>query len=126
MVAEAMLAARYVDAALKAGIDREEINTTLAKIADHSAISEFWITDEIGQVAYTNVEGVRFVFPTDPEGSTQAAPFAALLGGAEAVVVQGIRKRELNGAPFKYVGVSGIDQPRIVQVVVAAAEISAD
>lgn len=122
MVCEALLVARFVDAAIKAGMDRDQINSALADIAQRSAISEVWVTDESGRIDFTNVDGASFVFPTDPEAGTQAAPFAALLGGGETVVVQDFCERELDGERFKYVGVSGIDKPRIVQVGVAAKE----
>ena len=123
MVAQAMLAAHFIDAALKAGMSTEDINAVLAKIADQTVISEFWISDEAGRIAFTNMPGTAFVFPTDPEAGTQAAPFAALLSGAEAVVVQGVQPREFDATPFKYVGVAGVDQPRIVQVGISGAEL---
>ena len=123
MVAQAMLAAHFIDAALKAGMSTDDINAVLAKIADQTVISEFWISDEAGRAVFTNVPGSGFVFPTDPEAGTQAAPFATLLSGAETVVVQGTLPRELDAAPFKYVGVAGVDQARIVQVGVSGAEL---
>ena len=67
MVAAAMLAARYLDAALRSGMGKKEID-------------------------------------------------AALLLGTESVVIQQPRSRELDAAVFRYVGVAGVDQPRIVQV----------
>ena len=123
MVAQAMLTAHFIDAALKAGMSTEEINAVLAKVADETIISEFWISDEAGRIAYTNYPGTEFVFPTDPEAGTQAAPFAALLSGAETVVVQGVLPRELDGTAFKYAGVAGVDQARIVQVGVSGADL---
>ena len=122
MVAQAMLTAHFIDAALKAGMSTEEINAVLARVADETVISEFWITDEAGRIAYTNLPGTAFVFPTDPQAGTQAAPFATLLSGDETVVVQGLLPRELDAAPFKYVGVSGVDRPRIVQVGLSGAD----
>ena len=122
MVAEATLAAHFVDAALRAGMDRDAINAVLRRIADETVISEFWVSDENGEIAFTNVEGVDFTFPIDPASDSQAAPFAALLTGDETVVVQGAAPRVLDGANFKYVGVAGVDQPRIVQVGLSAAE----
>ena len=50
---------------------------------------------------------------------SQAVPFAALLSGAKKIVVQGFQPRKLDGKSFKYVGVAGVDKPRIVQVGVA-------
>ena len=123
MVAQAMLAAHYIDAALKAGMQVDEINATLAAIAERSVITEFWISDETGRIAFTNVPGADFSFPTDPDAGTQAAPFAVLLDGAAPVVAQDAQPREMDAAIFKYVGVAGVDQPRIVQVGVSAAEL---
>ena len=122
MVAQALLTAYFIDAARKAGMDTAGINAVLAEIAEHSVISEFWISDESGQIAFSNIQGADFAFPTDPEAGTQTAPFAVLLGGMERVVVQQARPRELDAAIFKYVAVAGIDQPRIVQVGISAAE----
>ena len=122
MVAQAMLTAHFIDAALKAGMSTDDINAVLAKVAEQTVISEFWISDEAGRIVFTNIPGSEFVFPTDPEAGTQAAPFATLLSGDEAVVVQDTLPRELDAAPFKYVGVAGVDQARIVQVGLSAAE----
>ena len=123
MVAEAMLTAHFIDAALKAGMSTDDINAVLAKVAEQTVISEFWISDETGRIAFTNFPDMAFTFPTDPEAGTQAAPFATLLSGAESVVVQGTQPRDLDAAPFKYVGVAGVDQSRIVQVGIAGVEI---
>lgn len=124
MVAEATLTAHFVDAALKAGMDRDAINAALRRIADETVISEIWVSDENGEIAFTNVEGADFAFPTDPSADSQAAPFAALLTGDETVVVQDAAPRVLDGANFKYVGVAGVDQARIVQVGLSAAELN--
>ena len=122
MVAQAMLTAHFIDAALKAGMSTDDINAVLAKVADQTVISEFWISDETGRIAFTNFPGTAFTFPTDPGAGTQAAAFATLLSGAESVVVQSVQPRELDAAPFKYVGVAGVDQPRIVQIGLSGAE----
>ena len=116
MVAEAMLTAHFIDAALKAGMSTDEINAVLAKIASQTVISEFWISDEAGRVVFSDLPDTAFAFPADPDAGTQAAPFATLLSGADTVVVQSVQPRELDAAPFKYVGVAGVDQSRIVQV----------
>ena len=116
MVAEAALAAHFVDAALEAGHTPAQISEVLAEVAAETAVEEFWISDENGVVVFSSVAGTEFTFPTDPEAGTQAAPFAALLTGAEEVVMQDPTPRELDGELFTYVGVAGVDQPRIVQV----------
>ena len=119
MIAEATLTAHFIAAALKAGMSKTEINAVLAKVAKASAISEFWISDAKGRIEFTNIPGANFKFPTDVKDKSQAAPFAALLSGAKKVVVQGFQPRKLDAAPFRYVGVAGVDGPRIVQVGVA-------
>ena len=116
MVAEALLTAHFIDAAREAGRSAEEINAVLASIAERTVLAEFWVTDGDGQVVHTNIEGSTFRFPTDPAAGTQSAPFAALLDGSQTVVVQGARPRESDGRMFRYVGVTGVDGPRIVQV----------
>jgi hypothetical protein len=126
MVAQAMLTAHFIDSALMAGMDTEQINAVLADIAANSVITEFWISDETGQIAFTNIPGTGFAFPADPDAGTQAAPFSVLLHGTEMVVSQDAQPRELDAAIFKYVGVAGIDQVRIVQVGVSAAELESD
>lgn len=122
MVAEALLVARFIDAATKAGMSRGEIATALSDVAERSGISEIWVTDEAGQVEFTTVKGTSFQFPTDREADGQAAAFSALLDGSDSVVVQDACERDLDGAHFRYVGVAGIDKPRIVQVGVRAED----
>ena len=122
MIASAKLTAHFVAAAIAAGMTTEEINAVLEEVAEESAIAEFWVTDEDGNVVYTNNAEVEFKFPTDPDGDTQAAPFAALLNGDETVVVQDMQPREADGRWFRYVGVAGVDQVRIVQVGVDGEE----
>ena len=116
MVAQAMLAAHYVAAALKAGMNAGEINSVLSEIADRTVIGEFWVSDESGRIEFSSTPAQGFAFPVDPASDAQAAPFARLITGEAAVVEQGIQPRDLDGARFKYVGVAGVDGQRIVQV----------
>ena len=116
MVAQATIVAYYIDAALRAGMTEQQINVTLGHIASNTVIDEFWVSDERGRIDYTNVPGLAFEFPTDPDSGLQAAPFANLLLGGETVVVQDPQYRDADGALFQYVGVAGVDQPRVVQV----------
>ena len=123
MVAQAMLTAHFVAAALKAGMSKGEINAALTKVAAGSAISEFWVSDEKGRIEFTNIPGMSFKFPTDPAGKSQAALRSRrLLNGSKTVVVQGFQAREFDGKMFKYVGVAGVDKRRIVQVGVSQAD----
>lgn len=122
MVAEALLAAQFVALAEKAGMTPSQINATLKSIADKSAIQEFWITDSAGHAYLTNT-GIDFTFMPDPTKQPQASAFWPLLTGSKAVVIQAARRREIDNQVFKYVGVGGVDKPRIVQVGVSAANL---
>jgi hypothetical protein len=119
MVGEALLAAHFVAMAEKTGMASSEINTILKHIAEKSAIQEFWITDSAGHAYLTNT-GVDFTFSPDPAKQPQASAFWPLIAGSQDVVIQRARKREIDDQTFKYVGVAGVDKPRIVQVGVSA------
>lgn len=116
MVVQANLVAHYIDAALRGGDTAERIDGVLSAITGETAVSEIYVTDGEGNIEYTSHPEVDFMFPTNPEAGTQAAPFARLLDGSATVVVQKPRPRELDAAVFQYIGVAGVDQPRIVQV----------
>lgn len=122
MVAEAKLTAHFIAAAVEAGMTPDEINSVLQEIASQTVISEFWISDHEGRTEYGSEANLDFAFPTDPESGTQAAPFANLLLGRETVVIQDAQPRGLDGAVFRYVGVAGVDQVRIVQVGLSDSE----
>jgi hypothetical protein len=122
MVGEAMLTAQFVAAAEKNGMTTTGINVILKEVADNSAIREFWITDSSGHAYLTNT-GIDFTFSSDPAKQPQASAFWPLITGAKKVVIQNARKREIDNKIFKFVGVAGVDKPRIVQVGVAAANL---
>jgi hypothetical protein len=122
MVAQALLAAHLVAAAEEAGMQAGEINAVLEEVAEGSAVDEFWITDPSGHAYLTNT-GIDFTFSPDAAEQPQASVFWPLLDGSETIVVQEARRREIDDRIFKYVGVAGIDKPRIVQVGVSAANL---
>ena len=122
MVGEAMLAAQFVAAAERNGMTSTGINGILKEVADNSAIQEFWITDSAGHAYLTNT-GIDFTFSSDAGKQPQASAFWPLITGAKKVVIQNARKREIDNKVFKYVGVAGVDKPRIVQVGVGAANL---
>ena len=99
-----------------------QINAVLKDIAQGSGIDEFWITDSSGRAYLTNT-GIDFSFSPDPAKQPQASAFWPLLDGRQTVVIQAARKREIDDKVFKYVGVSGVDKPRIVQVGVSATNL---
>lgn len=116
MVVEARLAAHLVAVAeSRAGMSPQEIKPILRDVTEKTALDEFWITDRTGRAYLTNTE-VDFTFSPSPQEQPQSHVFFRLIDEVDGVVQQEARPRQLEGKVFKYVGVSGIDKPRIVQV----------
>ncbi|MBN1147149.1 MAG: HAMP domain-containing protein [Anaerolineales bacterium] len=116
MIVEATIAAHLVAIAEAAGLSPEEINAHLRQITEDSPLDEFWITDESGHAYLRNIAEIDFTFDPDPRQQPQAHVFWPLLTGEQQVVKQEARVREVDDQAFKYVGVAGVDRPRIVQV----------
>jgi PAS domain S-box-containing protein len=73
------------------------------------------VTDSAGKVTLGS-QGVEFTFKPD---QPQAGVFLRLLPGNANhtnMVIQESRRREIDPFVYKYVGVSGVDSPRIVEV----------
>jgi two-component system sensor histidine kinase/response regulator len=102
------------------GMSPEEINRHLKEIARFAKAHkkydyEFWVADSSGKVTMGS-EGVEFTFQPD---QPQAGVFLRLLDSGPdhaELVVQESRKREIDDLEYKYVGVTGVDKPRIVEV----------
>jgi adenylate cyclase len=122
MVGEALLAAQFVALAEKAGMTPSEIDAILKSVAEKSAMQEFWVTDSAGHAYLTNT-GADFTFSPDAAKQPQASSFWPLIDGSKDIVIQGALKREIDNQIFKYVGVSGVDKARIVQVGVGAGNL---
>lgn len=116
MIVQATIAAHLVAVAEQAGLTPDEINAHLRDITNHTALNEFWITDEKGHAYLRNTPEIDFTFDPDPQKQPQAHMFWSLISGEKSVVVQEARQREVDTNVFKYVGVSGVDKPRIVQI----------
>ncbi len=115
MVSQATLTAYFVAAAEQAGMSPGQISQRLTDISQTTSIDEFWVTDPSGS-AYISNSGLPFTFSSDPALQPQASEFWPLLTGEKQVVIQPARKRELDDLVYKYVGVTGVDKPRIVEV----------
>lgn len=97
-----------------------EINQHLREIVNFAKEQrnfdyEFWITDSAGH-AYLRTQPNDFTFQAD---QPQAGEFLRLLkdrGNHEDFYVQDAQQREIDPAVYKYVGVSGADKSRIVQI----------
>ncbi|WP_406694780.1 response regulator [Singulisphaera sp. Ch08] len=123
MVMQARIVAHLVAIAEQkraVGMEPAEINRHLRAIARFAKEQrnydyEFWIANGSGKVDLGS-EGQEFTFKAD---QPQAGVFLRLLPGRPDhldVVVQESRKREIDPFVYKYVGVSGVDAPRIVEV----------
>ena len=124
MTAQARIVAHLVEAAESAGYDAPRIIELLDAIIRETVLDEFWITDDEGFSYLTNVRDetgalVPFQFDPDPALQPQASKFHTLLMApldGEDFITQPAQVREIDQEVFKYVGVGGVDQPRIVQV----------
>ena len=125
MQATATALAHYVVAAEKAGESRDGIRAVLKRIIDSTMIGEIWITDSKGH-AYLNAPlKTDFTFSPDARLQPQASAFWDLLSGRLPMVNQPMQPREIDKKLFKYVGVGGVDKPRIVQVGTEGAPVQA-
>jgi HAMP domain-containing protein len=116
MVVQAAITAEWIAAAEKAGMPPQAINDRLRAVTRRTAIDEYWVTDPSGHAYLHSLPGVDFTFSPDPREQRQASAFWPLLKGDRKVVIQRAQRREVDDRVFKYVGVSGVDEPRIVQV----------
>ncbi len=124
MTAQARLAANMVAAAEAAGLSPPEIIALLDSVVEETVLDEFWITDESAYSYLTNVRDengglVPFRFDPDPAVQPQASKFYVLLASpldGSDVITQPAQVREIDQQVYKYVGVGGVDKPRIVQV----------
>ena len=123
MIAQARITAHIVAAAEQAGYRPPEVLALLDEIVAGTVLEEIWITDETAFAYLTSVrdrEGqrVRFTFDPDPVVQPQASKFYVLLNsiGGNNYITQPAQVREIDKKVYKYVGVPGIDKPRIVQV----------
>ncbi len=128
MEGQGHIAAQLVAAAADAGYDTTYVVEILTSITEETILDEFWITDTEGFSYLTNIrfpdgpnagELIPFKFSPDPAEQPQASKFYPLLTApldSAAVITQPAQVREIDNKVYKYVGVSGVDQPRIVQV----------
>ena len=115
MQAQAILVAELVAIAEKAGLSADALKARLRDVEQRSVIDEIFATNPEGRITIQSGD-IDFTFSPDPAKQPQAHAFHRLLAGDVPVVVQDARKREIDSRVFKYVGVGGIDKPRIVQV----------
>jgi adenylate cyclase len=116
MAVAATAIAELVAVAEKCGLTTKQINERLTRIDDKTILDEVWVSDEKGLAKLHTGHSPDFQFKPSANEQPQAHDFWDLLTGAKSIVVQSIQKREVDDEQFKYVGVAGVDKPRIVEV----------
>ena len=121
MVVAATAISELVAVAEKCGLTTKQINDRLTRIDDKTILDEVWVTDGKGFSKLHTGHSPDFQFKPSAAEQPQAHEFWDLLTGAKSVVIQSVQKREVDDQKFKYVGVAGVDRPRIVEVGYKAA-----
>jgi PAS domain S-box-containing protein len=116
MIVQASLISHLVAIAEDAGLTTQEIDGHLRAIAEDTDLDEYRVTDETGDAYIRSNQEIQFRFSPDPVEQPQSSEFWPLLTGDADVVNQPARIREFDDRLFKYVGVGGVDRPRIVQI----------
>ena len=116
MVVAATAISELVAVAERCGLTTKQINERLTRIDDKTILDEVWVSDEKGFAKLHTGHSPDFQFKPSAAEQPQAHEFWGLLTGKTPVVIQSIQKREVDDEKFKYVGVSGVDKPRIVEV----------
>lgn len=117
MVASARIIAQFIAVAEQCRLTGDDVRGRLQTMVSEGGLSEILVTDSKGR-AYLDTSGRNeFQFTPDAQAQPQASEFYRLLvARSPQTVVQGVMPREVDGRPYKYVGVSGVDKPRIIQV----------
>lgn len=123
MLVEARLTAHLVAVAEgRAGLSASEVNAILKDVSVRTLKNEFLVAgpDGVARLSFPRPAPGEDDFRFDPDlaDQPQAHVFWKLLEDrtGTAVVNQKAQPRAPDGVGFKYVGVSGVDKPRIVQV----------
>ena len=123
MVVNALLLAEMIDTAEnQAKLSPEAISEKLKRVVDKSSelkgyplVDDLWVSDETGRI-YIGANPVPPLQITpDPALNPQSHVFYPLLESGAKPVIQDLQPRDADGKNFKYVGVTGVDKPRIVQ-----------
>lgn len=116
LTASAMLLAEYMALAERKGQSTSQTLQVLRRLLSMAPDTEVWITDSQGHAYLHPNADQPFTFSPDPKLQPQSSAFWPLLTGEKQIVNQSMQPRDLDGKLFRYVGVAGVDKPRIVQV----------
>ncbi len=116
MHSTALLLAELVALSERTGRPPAELRQTLQKLIRVDVADEFLVTDSQGRLYVGAPGNGPYQFSSNPSTHPQSSAFWGLLSGQTEVVKQATGPRDVDGKIFKYVGVAGVDKPRIVQL----------
>ncbi len=116
MIAHGVLASHLADMADKAGLDDRTLSRRLMEITARSAIGELWISEAKGNLRAGSMDDADEGESVATAAGLTDPALARLLAGTTFSETLGTGQRSLGGAPMRYVGVRGIDNPRVVLV----------
>lgn len=123
MVVSALILAELIDTAEnEAGLSPEAVSqklkrvvTSSTKLRGYPLVDDLWVTDENGRIYIGANPPPPLQITPDPALNPQSHVFYPLLEPGAGPIIQDFQPRDADGRNFKYVGVSGVDKPRIVQ-----------
>lgn len=116
MIAHGLLASHMADIADAAGISDKMLSRRLMEITARSSIGELWISDAQGKVRASSAGDADASDSVAAAAGLPEAAIAPLLAGTDFSENLGVARRPLGGMPMRYIGVRGIDSPRVVLV----------
>jgi len=124
LIVSARILSNYVAVAESCKIPATTINDRLRNMVNPDLLGEVLISDQLGKTTFSNLPEDRLKNQIDPLKDHEAEAFWPLLKASkEMSITQPLKRRNRDGRLFKYVGVPGVDRPRIVQVSMAGDDL---
>jgi methyl-accepting chemotaxis protein len=124
LIVTARILSNYVAVAESCKMPSATINDRLRNMVNPDLLGEVLISDQTGKTTLSNLPADRFKNQIDPLQDHEAQAFWPLLKATQDVsVTLPSKRRDRDGRLFKYVGVPGVDHPRIVQVGMAGDDL---
>ena len=124
LIVSARILSNYVAVAESCKIPATTINDRLRNMVNPDLLGEVLISDQLGKTTFSNLPEDRLKNQIDPLKDHEAEAFWPLLKASKDMsITQPLNRRNRDGRLFKYVGVPGVDRPRIVQVSMAGDDL---
>jgi len=124
LIVSARILSNYVAVAESCKIPATTINDRLRNMVNPDLLGEVLISDQLGKTTFSNLPEDRLKNQIDPLKDHEAEAFWPLLKASKDMsITQPLKRRNRDGRLFKYVGVPGVDRPRIVQVSMAGDDL---